>query len=84
MASYWNSLGMVLGAENRAADAEKAFREAVRLDNANHRYAYNLGLILQRQRRADEARPYFEQSLRLDPSFAPARERIAEIRQQRP
>jgi Flp pilus assembly protein TadD len=74
---------MLLGAEGRAADAESAFREAVRLDAANHRYAYNLGLILQRQGRVAEARPYFEQSLRLDPSFAPARERIAEISKQR-
>ena len=80
VASYQNSLGMLLGAEGRAADAESAFREAVRLDGANHRYAYNLGLILQRQGRVAEARPYFEQSLRLDPSFAPARERIAELR----
>jgi arylsulfatase A-like enzyme/Flp pilus assembly protein TadD len=79
VASYWNSLGMLLGAESRSADAEKAFREAVRLDGANHRYAYNLGLILQRQGRAAEARPYFEQALRLDPSFAPARERMAEL-----
>ncbi len=79
VASYWNSLGMVLGANARAADAEKAFREAVRLDGENHRYAYNLGLILQRQGRAADARPFFEQALRLDPSFAPARERIAEI-----
>jgi arylsulfatase A-like enzyme/Flp pilus assembly protein TadD len=82
VASYRNSLGMLLGAEGRAADAESAFREAVRLDAANHRYAYNLGLILQRQGRVAEARPYFEQSLRLDPSFAPARERIAEISKQ--
>ncbi len=80
VASYRNSLGMLLGAEGRAADAESAFREAVRLDGANHRYAYNLGLILQRQGRVTEARPFFEQSLRLDPSFAPARERIAELR----
>jgi len=80
VASYWNSLGMTLGGDERMAEAEKAFREAWRLDDKSHRHAYNLGLILLRQGRASEARPFFEKALSLDPRFAPARERLAEIR----
>jgi tetratricopeptide (TPR) repeat protein len=76
--SYWNSLGMLLGARDRLPEAEKAFREAVRLAGTDHRYVYNLGLILQRQGRAQDAWPFFQQALKLDPSFAPARERLAE------
>jgi tetratricopeptide (TPR) repeat protein len=76
--AYWNSLGMTLGGNARLAEAEQAFREAFRLDDRNHRHAYNLGLILLRQGRAAEARPYFEKALVLAPDFAPARDRLRE------
>ena len=79
VASYWNSLGMTLGGNGKPADAERAFREAVRLDAKNHRYAYNLGLVLRDQGRPAEARPWFERALALDPRFTPARERLREI-----
>jgi len=79
VAAYWNSLGMTLGGEGRMAEAEQAFREAWRLDDRNHRHAYNLGLILLRQGRGAEARPFLEKALALEPRFAPARERLAEI-----
>jgi arylsulfatase A-like enzyme/Flp pilus assembly protein TadD len=77
--SYWNSLGMTLGGTGRMAEAEKAFREAWRLDDKNHRHAYNLGLALLRLGRPAEARPYFEKALALEPRFSPARERLREI-----
>ena len=76
VASYWNSLGMTLGGNGHPADAERAFRQAVRLDDGSPRYAYNLGLILQRQGRIAEARPWFEKTLALDPGFADARDRL--------
>jgi arylsulfatase A-like enzyme/tetratricopeptide (TPR) repeat protein len=79
-ASYWNSLGMTLGGKGDVAEAEKAFREAFRLDPKNHRHAYNLGLILLREGRAGEARPFFEKALEAEPSFAPARQRLAEVK----
>jgi arylsulfatase A-like enzyme/Flp pilus assembly protein TadD len=78
-ASNWNTLGMTLGGSQRLAEAEKAFREAWRLDATNHHHAYNLGLALLRQGRADDARAYFEKALALEPRFAPARERLAEM-----
>jgi Flp pilus assembly protein TadD len=77
VAAYWNSLGMTLGGNGRLAEAERAFREAARLDEKNSRYAYNLGLILERQGRATEARPWYEKSLALDGSFAPARAKLS-------
>ena len=82
-ASFWNSLGMTLGGNARMAEAEKCFREAVRLDDRDHKAAYNLGLILLRQNRASEARPHLERALALEPGFAPARERLAELRSTR-
>ncbi|MEW6320851.1 MAG: sulfatase-like hydrolase/transferase [Acidobacteriota bacterium] len=80
VASYWNSLGMVLGGSGDFAGAEQAFLEASTRDRANAQYAYNLGLALLRQRKVGEARAAFEQALKADPAFAPARERLAEMR----
>ena len=79
-AGGWNTLGMTLGGLQRMAEAEKAFREAYRLDGKNPHHAYNLGLALQRQGRPEEARPYFEKTLALAPGFTPARQRLTELR----
>jgi Flp pilus assembly protein TadD len=78
-ASYWNSLGMVLGAKGDLAGAEKAFREAGSRDSANPRYAYNLGLALLREGKKDEAAAHFQETLKLRPSFADARARLREL-----
>jgi Flp pilus assembly protein TadD len=79
-ASFWNSLGMILGAGRRMDEAETAFREAVRRDEANAEYVYNLGLALLRQGKGPEAAASFRKALQLNPRFAPARARLAEIR----
>ena len=79
-ASYWNSLGMVLGGEGDLAGAERAFREATARDNANVEYTYNLGLAILRQQRAGEAALQFRRALEIDPTFGPARQRLAEAR----
>ena len=80
-ADYWNSLGMVLGANDRLADAEAAFREAVKRDPREAQYAYNLGLVLLRLGRKGEGLPLFRHALELDPGFAPARSRLRELGQ---
>jgi choline-sulfatase len=80
-ATYWNSLGMTLGGSGRLSEAEAAFREALKRDDKNHRYAYNLGFLLLKQGRPAEAREWLEKALRADPTFAPARERLAELSQ---
>jgi tetratricopeptide (TPR) repeat protein len=78
-AAAWNALGMTLGGNNRLGEAEKAFREAIARDDANHHYAFNLGLALQRQGRGAESRPYFEKALQLNPGFTPAREELRKL-----
>ena len=80
VASYWNSLGMLLGGESDFGGAEQAFREAVARDGANAQYAYNLGLALARQHKREEAAAQFRRALEIDPQFAPARESLAELR----
>jgi Flp pilus assembly protein TadD len=70
---------MTLGGNGRLAEAEKAFREAWRLDATDHRNAYNLGLILLRQERPGDARPFFEKALQLEPSFTPASQKLTEL-----
>jgi arylsulfatase A-like enzyme/Tfp pilus assembly protein PilF len=78
--SYWNSLGMVLGGSGDLTGAEQAFREASSRDSGNAQYHYNLGLALARQQKRDEAQAAFRRALEIDPRFAPARERLAELR----
>jgi len=78
-ASYWNALGMVLGGNGDLNGGERAFREAANRDGRNAEYAYNLGLALSRQNKRDEAAAAFRRALQLDPSFAAARQRLAEL-----
>lgn len=80
VASYWNSLGMVLGGSGDMTGGEQAFREAAARDPDNPQYAYNLGLALARQNKRAEAVAEFQRTLKLDPRFAPARERLSEMR----
>ena len=79
-ASYWNALGMVLGGGGDFPGAEQAFRAAATRDSRNAQYAYNLGLALERQRNRESAIAQFRHALELDPQFAPARQRLAELR----
>jgi Flp pilus assembly protein TadD len=78
-ASYWNSLGMVLGAAGELLEAEKAFREALDRDATNAQYPYNLGLALLRQGKREAAATFFRRSLELRPDFRAPRERLAEL-----
>jgi arylsulfatase A-like enzyme/Tfp pilus assembly protein PilF len=80
-AGFWNSLGMALGANDQAPQAEAAFREAVKRDPRSAQYAYNLGLTLLRLEKRGEAVSLFGRALELDSGFAPARSRLAELRQ---
>jgi tetratricopeptide (TPR) repeat protein len=78
-ASYWNSLGMVLGAAGQLSEAEQAFREAVQRADRNAEYAYNLGLVLLRQGRVEDAAASFRRAADLDPGFPAPRQRLAEL-----
>ena len=78
VADYWNSLGMVLGGGGQNDEAARAFRQAISLGPKNAQYAYNLGLVLMRAGQP-EAAEWFRRALSLDPTFAPARQRLAEL-----
>jgi len=77
-ASYWNSLGMVMGGTGRLSEAERAFAEAVARDAGNAEYVYNRGLALQRLGRDADAAAQFRRAVEL--GFGPARTRLAELR----
>jgi tetratricopeptide (TPR) repeat protein len=71
---------MVLGGSGDLPGAEQAFREAGTRDPVNAQYAYNLGLALERQQKREAAVAQYQHALELDPRFAPARQRLAELR----
>ena len=79
VASYWNSLGMVLGASGDLAGAERAFDAALTRDPRNAEYTYNRGLALMRQGRSADAAAAFRRALDLQPRFTPARQRLGEL-----
>jgi Tfp pilus assembly protein PilF len=63
-------MGQVLLRENRAAEAEKAFREAVKDDPKNPEVQDGLGLSLLMQARFEESIPYFDKAVDLAPHNA--------------
>jgi Flp pilus assembly protein TadD len=78
-ASYWNSLGMVLGGNGGPQEAEEAFRRAVELDPSDARYSFNLGLVLADLGRLEEARSFFRKALENAPDFEPARAELRKL-----
>ena len=80
VASYWNSLGMILGGSGDLTGGEQAFREATARDRTNAQFAYNLGLALARQNKREAAAAQFQRTLELDPRFAAAKKSLAELR----
>lgn len=60
----------------RLGEAERLYREAVRLEPQVADWPFNLGGFLASRGRFDEARAAFEETLRLQPDFASARFRL--------
>jgi tetratricopeptide (TPR) repeat protein len=73
MFAFHNSLGNVLRALGRAAEAEAAYRGALRLQPNVPDFHHHLGLALKDQGRATEAEASFRQAIRLRRDFVPAR-----------
>jgi tetratricopeptide (TPR) repeat protein len=73
MFAFHNSLGNVLRALGRAAEAEAAYRAALRLQPNVPDFHHHLGLALKDQGRAAEAEASFRQAIRLRRAFVPAR-----------
>jgi Tfp pilus assembly protein PilF len=63
-------MAQVLLRENRPAEAEKAFREAIKDDPRNPEVQDGLGLSLLMQSRFDESLPYFDKAVDLAPHNA--------------
>jgi Tfp pilus assembly protein PilF len=68
----YNTLGMVLAAQNRLPEAIRYYTEAIRLPMPNPQAHNNLGNALNRQGKALEAIQQYLEALRLKPNFAQA------------
>ncbi|MBM3387800.1 MAG: tetratricopeptide repeat protein [Betaproteobacteria bacterium] len=66
-AGDWFNLAFLLDAENRLAEAEGAFRQALSLDAKLDRAWYGLGLCLIRMQRLDEAIAALKRNTELQP-----------------
>jgi cytochrome c-type biogenesis protein CcmH/NrfG len=64
------NLGGVLYRTERYAEAETAFRAAIRLDPANSAAHHNLGVVLRDTNRSAKAKDAFAEAVRLDPARA--------------
>ena len=68
----YNTLGMVLAAQNRLPEATRYYTEAIRLPMRNPQAHNNLGNALSRQGKTSEAIQQYREALRLKPTFAQA------------
>jgi tetratricopeptide (TPR) repeat protein len=67
-ASVWNNLALAYGRKNDAANAEKAFREAIRLDPTLYDARMNYVALLSASNRNDEALAQLSAASRIAPS----------------
>jgi cytochrome c-type biogenesis protein CcmH/NrfG len=68
----YNTLGMVLAAQNRLPEATRYYTEAIRMPMQNPQAHNNLGNALSRQGKTSEAIQQYREALRLKPTFAQA------------
>ena len=68
----YNTLGMVLAAQNRLPEATRYYIEAIGLPLRNPQVHNNLGNALNRQGKTAEAIQQYQEALRLKPNFAQA------------
>jgi tetratricopeptide (TPR) repeat protein len=66
-AVYYN-MGIILTIQGELAEAEAAFKEAIRLNPALHQAHTNLGVVLRAQGRLVEAVVAYKQAIRLNPN----------------
>jgi 4-hydroxybenzoate polyprenyltransferase/tetratricopeptide (TPR) repeat protein len=76
--AYWNNLGNAYRSKGLLADAMNALAEATRLAPRMLDPYYNRGEIFRVMGREEEARRQYLLALEIDPSFAPAREALAQ------
>lgn len=73
MATAWVALGQALRAANRRGDAERAYRHAIGLNDANSLAHMGLGELMLSTARSEEALREYELALGQDPALIPAR-----------
>lgn len=64
----WFNIGMELESVKEPKRADRAYREAIRLDDANINAYLNLGRLLQLDEKLPEAKRLYEKALQLSPS----------------
>jgi len=74
-----NTLGMVLAAQNRLAEATRYYTEALRLWPRNTQAHNNLGNALSRQGKTQEAIEQYTEALRLKPNSAQAHNALGAV-----
>jgi hypothetical protein len=74
-------LGVVYMSEKRFADAEREFREGLKLRPDNVKARNNLGAALASQGKYPEAIRQFEEALRLDPGYVNAGKNLERVRE---
>lgn len=72
-------LGITQDRAGHPAEAEKEYREAVRINPGFFRAHYNLGMLLKGLGRRDEAIAQLTITLRLKPGFPDASEQLREL-----
>jgi len=66
--STLNCYGVFLASENRSEDAEKIFKDAIRLDSTDVQAFVNMGSLLFYDDKFDEAKKYYLKAISLDPA----------------
>ena len=79
-AEGYNQAGFGLFGQKKYAEAETAFREAVRLEPYNAAYHYNLGTSLNAQNKFDEAEKEIDLASRLAPNEETYKKSLETIR----
>lgn len=76
-----NDLGFIYMGQGAVADAEREFREAIRLKHNNANAHYNLGIALAVSGKYEEANQQFQEVLRLDPNNKNAQKNLLQVPQ---
>lgn len=82
-ADDYNQEGMKLYSLNKFAQAERAFREAVKIDAYNALYHHNLGTAINAQQRYEEAEREIDLAVRLAPNVEAYRKSLETVRSNR-
>jgi serine/threonine-protein kinase len=79
-AAAHNDLGVLLDAHGQAAEAEKEYREALRLKPDLPQAHINLGIVLQHKGKPAEAEAEYREALRIKPDYPAAHDSLGVLR----